>query len=76
MTVRTLLTCRLLSHGASTCFECDVPEDETDPRRFGYSRDKRSDCVPVIVVLVGTPRGRLTKLETELAERPWQEVCP
>ena len=26
--------------------------------------------------LVGTPKGRLTKLEKELAERPWQQVRP
>jgi transposase len=41
----------------STYFECDVPEDENDPRRFGYSRDKRSDCVQVVVALVVTPEG-------------------
>jgi len=125
----------------STYFECDVPEVETDPRRFGYSRDKRSDCVQVVVALVvtpdglplayemfpgntadkttlramlarlqkrygqaeriwvmdrgipteavlaelrqsaakvsylvGTPKGRLTQLEQELAEKPWQQV--
>ena len=131
----------LLYDLTSTCFECDVPEDESDPRRFGYSRDKRSDCVQVIVALVvtpeglplayemlpgntadkttlrdmlklirqrygqaeriwvmdrgipteavlaelrqsdpkvsylvGTPKGRLTKLEKELADQPWQPV--
>lgn len=41
----------------STYFECDVPEDENDPRRFGYSRDKRSDCVQVVVALAVTPEG-------------------
>lgn len=41
----------------STYFECDVPTDENDPRRFGYSRDKRSDCVQVVVALVVTPEG-------------------
>jgi hypothetical protein len=133
----------LLYDLTSTYFECDVPADETDPRRFGYSRDKRSDCVQVVVALVvtpeglplayemfpgntadkttlrgmlaliqkrygsaeriwvmdrgmpteavlaelrqsdakvsylvGTPKGRLTKLEKELAEKPWQEVRP
>lgn len=133
----------LLYDLTSTYFECDVPEDETDPRRFGYSRDKRSDCVQVIVALVvtpeglplayemfpgntadkttlrdmlqliqkrygsaeriwvmdrgipteavleelrqsdpkvsylvGTPKGRLTQLEKELAEKPWQEIRP
>mgnify|MGYP001184881984 CR=1 FL=1 len=127
----------------STYFECDVPENPDDPRRFGYSRDRRSDCVQVIVALVvtpeglplayemlpgntadkttlremlrlirqrygaaeriwvmdrglpteavlaelrqsearvrylvGTPKGRLTKLEAALAQRPWQEVHP
>lgn len=133
----------LLYDLTSTYFECDVPEDEKDPRRFGYSRDKRSDCVQVIVALVvtpeglplayemfpgntadkttlrdmlaliqkrhgqaeriwvmdrgipteavleelrrsdakvsylvGTPKGRLTKLEKELAQKPWQQVRP
>lgn len=133
----------LLYDLTSTYFECAVPEDETDPRRFGYSRDKRSDCVQVIVALVvtpeglplayelfpgntadkttlrgmlklirqrygqaeriwvmdrgipteavlaelrqsqtkvsylvGTPKGRLTKLEKNLADQPWQEVRP
>jgi hypothetical protein len=133
----------LLYDLTSTYFECDVPADATDPRRFGYSRDKRSDCVQVIVALVvtpeglplayemfpgntadkttlrgmlaliqkrygsaeriwvmdrgipteavlaelrqseakvsylvGTPKGRLTKLEKELSEKPWQEARP
>lgn len=133
----------LLYDLTSTYFECDVPENEADPRRFGYSRDKRSDCVQVIVALVvtpeglplayemlpgntadkttlrdmlqlirqrygsaeriwvmdrgipteavlaelrqsdpqvsylvGTPKGRLTKLEQALAEQPWQDVRP
>jgi transposase len=131
----------LLYDLTSTYFECDAPAEESDPRRFGYSRDKRSDCVQVIVALVvtpeglplayemfpgntadkttlkdmlaliqkrygsaeriwvmdrgiptqavlaelrqsaakvsylvGTPKGRLTKLEKELAEKPWQQV--
>jgi transposase len=131
----------LLYDLTSTYFECDVPDNETDPRRFGYSRDKRGDCVQVIVALVvtpeglplayemfpgntadkttlrdmlklirqrygsaeriwvmdrgipteavlaelrqsdakvsylvGTPKGRLTKLEKELAAKPWQQV--
>jgi hypothetical protein len=133
----------LLYDLTSTYFECDVPGNEKDPRRFGYSRDKRSDCVQVIVALVvtpeglplayemfpgntadkttlrdmlrliqkrygsaeriwvmdrgipteavlaelrqseakvsylvGTPKGRLTKLEKALAAKPWQEVRP
>lgn len=47
----------LLYDLTSTYFECEVPEDEADPRRFGYSRDRRSDCVQVIVALVVTPEG-------------------
>jgi transposase len=131
----------LLYDLTSTYFECDVPESSGDPRRFGHSRDRRSDCVQVIVALVvtpeglplayemlpgntadkttlramlelvqkrhgqarrvwvmdrgipteevlaemraanppvhylvGTPKGRLTKLESRLTERPWVEV--
>lgn len=133
----------LLYDLTSTYFECDAPENESDPRRFGYSRDRRGDCVQVIVALVvtpeglplayemlpgntadkttlrqmldliarrygaaeriwvmdrgipteavlaelrsgservkylvGTPKGRLNKLESQLAERPWQQVRP
>jgi hypothetical protein len=47
----------LLYDLTSTYFECDVPTDESDPRRFGYSRDRRSDCVQVVVALVVTPEG-------------------
>ncbi len=39
----------------STYFECDPPENSK--RRFGYSRDKRSDCVQVVIALVVTPEG-------------------
>lgn len=47
----------LLYDLTSTYFECDAPADENDPRRFGYSRDKRGDCVQVVVALVVTPEG-------------------
>ena len=47
----------LLYDLTSTYFECDVPTDETDPRRFGHSRDRRGDCVQVVVALVVTPEG-------------------
>ena len=40
----------------STYFECDVPEAD-GLRRFGYSRDKRSDCVQVVIALIVTPQG-------------------
>jgi len=133
----------LLYDLTSTYFESDPPFEETDKRRFGYSRDKRSDCVQVVIgliitpegfplgyevlpgntsdkttlrqflrkieeqygkadrvwlmdrgvpteevltemrtsvppiyYLVGTPKGRLSKLEADLLERPWQSVRP
>lgn len=47
----------LLYDLTSTYFECDVPEDENDPRKFGYSRDRRSDCVQVVIAMVVTPEG-------------------
>ena len=134
----------------STYFECDSQVDGSRPqeqggtgakRRFGYSRDKRSDCVQIVIALVltsdgfplayevlpgntidnqtlrafltkietqygkakrlwlmdrgipteetlaemrsggspasylvGTPKGRLTKLEADLAVQPWQQA--
>ena len=45
----------LLYDLTSTYFECDVPE--TGKRKFGHSRDKRSDCVQVVVALIVTPDG-------------------
>jgi transposase len=47
----------LLYDLTSTYFESDPPFPEGDKRRFGYSRDKRPDCVQVIVALVVTPEG-------------------
>jgi transposase len=133
----------LLYDLTSTYFESPPPDDETDKRRHGYSRDKRRDCVQVIIALivttegfplayevlpgntrdcttlrdmlhkieaqygkarriwvmdrgiptedvlaemrqadppvsylVGTPKGRLTKLEQALVALPWQSVRP
>jgi hypothetical protein len=45
----------LLYDLTSTYFECDPPGH--GKRRFGYSRDKRSDCVQVVIALVVTPEG-------------------
>jgi transposase len=45
----------LLYDLTSTYFECDPPE--SGKRRFGYSRDKRSDCVQVVIALVVTTEG-------------------
>ena len=45
----------LLYDLTSTYFECDPPD--TGKRKFGYSRDKRFDCVQVVIALVVTPEG-------------------
>src|SRR6267154_4971159 len=47
----------LLYDLTSTYFESDPPFPEGDKRRFGYSRDKRPDCVQVILALIVTPEG-------------------
>ncbi len=131
----------LLYDLTSTYFESDPQQDPNDKRQFGYSRDKRSDCVQVIIALivtvegfpvayevmsgntrdsntlghflkkieqiygraeriwvmdrgiptekvlkqmresdpkvfylVGTPKGRLTKMEKDFLDKPWQDV--
>jgi hypothetical protein len=45
----------LLYDLTSTYFECDPPA--AGKRCFGHSRDKRSDCVQVVIALVVTPDG-------------------
>jgi transposase len=47
----------LLYDLTSTYFESSLPDDEDDKRRYGYSRDKRSDCVQVLIALIVTPEG-------------------
>jgi len=47
----------LLYDLTSTYFESDPPFPEEDKRRYGYSRDKRSDCVQVVIALIVTPEG-------------------
>jgi len=47
----------LLYDLTSTYFESDPPLEEGDKRRFGYSRDKRPDCVQVVIGLIVTPQG-------------------
>ena len=39
----------------STYFECNPPS--VGKRQFGYSRDKRPDCVQVVIALIVTPDG-------------------
>ena len=45
----------LLYDLTSTYFECDPPG--AGKRQYGYSRDKRSDCVQVVIALIVTPDG-------------------
>jgi transposase len=45
----------LLYDLTSTYFECDAPDG--GKRKFGYSRDKRSDCVQVVIALIVTKDG-------------------
>lgn len=47
----------LLYDLTSTYFESNPPFGEKDKRKYGHSRDKRSDCVQVIVALIVTPEG-------------------
>src|SRR5437588_12684316 len=47
----------LLYDLTSTYFESPPSDDEADKRRHGYSRDKRSDCVQVVIALIVTPEG-------------------
>src|SRR5215472_12784800 len=47
----------LLYDLTSTYFESSQPDDEDDKRRYGYSRDKRRDCVQVVIALIVTPDG-------------------
>ena len=55
----------LLYDLTSTYFESHPPFGEDQPlRQFGYSRDKRPDCVQVILALVVTPDGLPLAYET------------
>jgi transposase len=45
----------LLYDLTSTYFESNPPF--SDKRQFGYSRDKRGDCVQVVIALIVTPEG-------------------
>ena len=48
----------LLYDLTSTYFESDPPfPGAGGKRRFGYSRDHRSDCVQVVIALIVTPEG-------------------
>jgi len=47
----------LLYDLTSTYFESQPPFPEADKRKFGYSRDKRPDCVQVVIALIVTSEG-------------------
>lgn len=49
----------LLYDLTSTYFESNppFPAGEDDKRKYGYSRDHRSDCVQVVIALIVTPEG-------------------
>lgn len=47
----------LLYDLTSTYFESDPPLGQGDKRKHGYSRDKRPDCVQVVIGLIVTPEG-------------------
>ncbi len=52
----------------STYFESNPPLGEKDKRKYGYSRDKRPDCVQVVIALIVTPEG------SPLSYGFWQET--
>ena len=47
----------LLYDLTSTYFESEPPLPPEDKRQFGYSRDRRSDCVQVVIALVVSVEG-------------------
>jgi transposase len=47
----------LLFDLTSTYFESNPPFADDDKRKYGYSRDKRFDCVQVVIALIVTPEG-------------------
>ncbi len=48
--------CEVLLYDLTSTYFEGVPPDE-GKRRFGYRRDKRSDCVQVVIALIVTPEG-------------------
>jgi transposase len=54
----------LLYDLTSTYFESNPPFPEEDKRQYGYRRDKRSDCVQVVIALMVTPEGFPLAYET------------
>ena len=60
----------LLYDLTSTYFESNPPFPEGDKRRYGYSRDKRFDCVQVVIALIVTPEGFLWPMRSWPATPP------
>jgi len=46
--------------------------DRGIPTEEVLAQMRQSD--PPILYIVGTPKGRLSKLESQLVDKPWQEV--
>src|ERR1700704_4944999 len=65
----------LLYDLTSTYFESPQPDDEKDKRRYGYSRDKRSDCVQVVIALIVTPDGFPLPMRCCRETRPTARRC-
>ena len=61
----------LLYDLTSTYFESDPPF--SGKRQFGYSRDKRSDCVQVVIALVVTPEGVSAGLRGDAGQHQRQD---
>ena len=46
-----------LSHTTKSYSVTYLPKSDLSKRKFGHSRDKRHDCVQVVIALIVTPRG-------------------
>lgn len=66
----------LLYDLTSTYFESDPPFPAGDKRRFGYSRDHRSDCVQVVIALIVTPEGFPLAYEVMAGNTPDKTTLP
>jgi hypothetical protein len=63
----------LLYDLTSTYFECNPPD--AGKRRFGHSRDHRSDCVQAVIALVVTPEGFPLAYEVTPGTLPTRRRC-
>jgi len=41
----------------STCFETNEDRGPDELRQFGHSRNKRGDCLQVVIAFIVTPEG-------------------